>query len=174
MYQVIIIGHVLVGLAVIGLVLMQHGKGADAGAAFGSGSSGTVFGAQGSASFLSRTTAVLAAVFFTTSLSLAVLSGKSGNDVDIMDVAVVEVLETELPMVDGEQVIVDEPLIEVDVPEIVGEASGVEEGVPMVDGEQVIVDEPLIEVDVPEIVGEASGVEEGVPTIEVEEGVVTP
>ena len=139
MYQVIIIGHVLVGLAVIGLVLMQHGKGADAGAAFGSGSSGTVFGAQGSASFLSRTTAVLAAVFFTTSLSLAVLSGKSGNDVDIMDVAVVEVLETELPMVDGEQVIVDEPLIEVDVPEIVGAASGVEEGVPTIEVEEGVV-----------------------------------
>ena len=139
MYQVIIIGHVLVGLAVIGLVLMQHGKGADAGAAFGSGSSGTVFGAQGSASFLSRTTAVLAAVFFTTSLSLAVLSGKSGNDVDIMDVAVVEVLETELPMVDGEQVIVDEPLIEVDVPEIVGEASGGEEGVPTIEVEEGVV-----------------------------------
>ena len=139
MYQFIIIGHVLVGLAVIGLVLMQHGKGADAGAAFGSGSSGTVFGAQGSASFLSRTTAVLAAVFFTTSLSLAVLSGKSGNDVDIMDVAVVEVLETELPMVDGEQVIVDEPLIEVDVPEIVGEASGVEEGVPTIEVEEGVV-----------------------------------
>ena len=78
MYQVIIIGHVLVGLAVIGLVLMQHGKGADAGAAFGSGSSGTVFGAQGSASFLSRTTAVLAAVFFTTSLSWQFLVAKVG------------------------------------------------------------------------------------------------
>ena len=77
--------------------------------------------------------------FFTTSLSLAVLSGKSGNDVDIMDVAVVEVLETELPMVDGEQVIVDEPLIEVDVPEIVGEASGVEEGVPTIEVEEGVV-----------------------------------
>ncbi|MCF7971255.1 MAG: preprotein translocase subunit SecG, partial [Methylococcaceae bacterium] len=75
MYQIIIIGHMVVGLAVIGLVLIQHGKGADAGAAFGSGSSGTVFGAQGSASFLSRTTGILAAVFFSTSLALAILSG---------------------------------------------------------------------------------------------------
>lgn len=63
--------HVLAGLSVIGLVLMQHGKGADMGAAFGSGASGSLFGASGSANFLSRTTAVLAAVFFVTSLALA-------------------------------------------------------------------------------------------------------
>ena len=66
--------HVLVGLSIIGLVLMQHGKGADMGAAFGSGSSGSLFGASGSANFLSRTTGVLAAVFFTTSLTLAYLA----------------------------------------------------------------------------------------------------
>ncbi|SMG62363.1 Preprotein translocase SecG subunit [methanotrophic bacterial endosymbiont of Bathymodiolus sp.] len=139
MYQVIIIGHVLVGLAVIGLVLMQHGKGADAGAAFGSGSSGTVFGAQGSASFLSRSTAVLAAVFFSTSLGLAVMSGKTGNDTDIMDVPVVEVIENEMPMVDGEQVIVDEPLIGADVPEIAGETAVVGEGVPTIEVEEDVV-----------------------------------
>ena len=63
--------HILVALAIIGLVLMQHGKGADMGAAFGSGASGSLFGATGSANFLSRTTGVLAAVFFVTSLSLA-------------------------------------------------------------------------------------------------------
>jgi preprotein translocase subunit SecG len=79
LYQVIIIFHVLLGVGIVGLVLMQHGKGADAGAAFGSGSSGTVFGAQGSASFLSRTTAIFAALFFTTSLGLAVLGGYSGK-----------------------------------------------------------------------------------------------
>jgi len=63
--------HVLVALAIIFLVLLQHGKGADMGAAFGSGSSGSLFGATGSANFLSRTTAALAAVFFLTSLGLA-------------------------------------------------------------------------------------------------------
>lgn len=63
--------HILVALVIIGLVLMQHGKGADMGAAFGSGASGSLFGATGSANFLSRTTAILAAVFFTTSLLLA-------------------------------------------------------------------------------------------------------
>jgi len=85
MYQVIIVVHVLLGLGVIGLILMQQGKGADAGAAFGSGSSGSVFGAQGAASFLSRTTAILATLFFTTSLTLAVLSGQQSKTTDLMD-----------------------------------------------------------------------------------------
>jgi preprotein translocase subunit SecG len=62
--------HALVALALCGFVLLQHGKGADMGAAFGGGASGTVFGARGSANFLSHTTAVLAAVFFVTSLGL--------------------------------------------------------------------------------------------------------
>ncbi|MHB8665930.1 MAG: preprotein translocase subunit SecG [Burkholderiales bacterium] len=66
--------HVLVAISIIFLVLLQHGKGADMGAAFGSGSSGSLFGATGSANFLSRTTAVLAAVFFLTSLGLAYLA----------------------------------------------------------------------------------------------------
>jgi preprotein translocase subunit SecG len=63
--------HILAALALIGLVMIQHGKGADIGAAFGSGASTTVFGARGSANFLSRGTAILAVVFFVTSLSLA-------------------------------------------------------------------------------------------------------
>lgn len=62
--------HLIVAVTLIGLVLMQHGKGADIGAAFGGGSSGSLFGSSGSANFLSRTTAVLATVFFLTSLSL--------------------------------------------------------------------------------------------------------
>jgi len=68
--------HVLVAVSVIGLVLMQHGKGADMGAAFGSGSSGSLFGATGSANFLSRTTAVLATAFFLTSMGLTYFSGQ--------------------------------------------------------------------------------------------------
>ena len=68
---VILVVHVVTALAIIGLVLLQHGKGADMGAAFGSGSSGSLFGATGSANFLSRTTAVLAVIFFATSLGLA-------------------------------------------------------------------------------------------------------
>ncbi|MDR0441684.1 MAG: preprotein translocase subunit SecG [Candidatus Accumulibacter sp.] len=70
-FSIILTIHVLSALGIIGLVLVQHGKGADMGAAFGSGASGSLFGATGSANFLSRTTAVLAVVFFLTSLSLA-------------------------------------------------------------------------------------------------------
>jgi len=71
---ILLVLHVLVGVAIIGLILIQHGKGADVGAAFGSGASGTIFGARGSASFLSRATALLAAVFFANSLALAYLA----------------------------------------------------------------------------------------------------
>lgn len=69
--SIIVIVHLLVAIAVIVLVLLQHGKGADMGASFGSGASNTVFGSQGSANFLSRTTAVLVAIFFITSIGLA-------------------------------------------------------------------------------------------------------
>jgi preprotein translocase subunit SecG len=70
----VLVVHVLVALGIIGLVLLQHGKGADAGAAFGGGASGSVFGATGSANFLSRATAILAVIFFSTSLGLAYLA----------------------------------------------------------------------------------------------------
>ena len=72
--NVVIVAHVLVALVIIGLVLLQHGKGADMGSGFGGGSSGSLFGATGSANFLSRATAVLATVFFLTSLGLAYLA----------------------------------------------------------------------------------------------------
>ena len=71
---IVITAHVLIALAIIGLVLLQHGKGADMGSGFGGGSSGSLFGATGSANFLSRATAVLATVFFLTSLGLAYLA----------------------------------------------------------------------------------------------------
>lgn len=72
-----IVFHVLIAAAIVGLVLLQRGRGADAGAGFGAGASGTVFGARGSASFLSRTTATLAALFIVTSLTLAYLDGRA-------------------------------------------------------------------------------------------------
>lgn len=74
LFSVVLTVHILVALSIIGLVLMQHGKGADMGAAFGSGASGSLFGASGSANFLSRMTGVLATVFFLTSLSLAYIA----------------------------------------------------------------------------------------------------
>ena len=74
LFSVVLVVHIMAAIGVIGLVLVQHGKGADMGAAFGSGASGSLFGATGSANFLSRATAVLATVFFVTSLSLAYLA----------------------------------------------------------------------------------------------------
>jgi preprotein translocase subunit SecG len=74
--NLLIVSHVLVALAIIGLVLLQHGKGADMGSGFGGGASGSLFGATGSANFLSRTTAVLATLFFLLSLALAYVATK--------------------------------------------------------------------------------------------------
>ena len=83
--------HVLTALAVCGFVLLQHGKGADMGAAFGSGSSGSLFGAAGSANFLSRTTAILATVFFVTSVALAYFGSQhSGAPQGVMEKGVME------------------------------------------------------------------------------------
>ncbi len=79
LYNVMLIIQILVALGIIGLVLVQHGKGADAGAAFGGGASGTVFGSKGSGSFLTRLTAILAAVFFANSLMLAWLVAHPDN-----------------------------------------------------------------------------------------------
>jgi len=74
MENFVMVIHVLAALGVIGLVLLQHGKGADMGAAFGSGASGSLFGVSGSSNFLSRATAIFVAIFFITSMSLAYLS----------------------------------------------------------------------------------------------------
>ena len=90
MYQVLMVVHVVIALAIVGLVMLQQGRGADAGAGFG-GASNSVFGARGAASFLSRSTAIMATLFFITSLSLAYLAGNLDNkSQDIMDVPVTE------------------------------------------------------------------------------------
>jgi preprotein translocase subunit SecG len=75
METIVWIVHLIAALSVIGLVLLQHGKGADMGAAFGSGTSGSLFGVSGASNLLSRTTAILVAVFFCTSLGLTYFSG---------------------------------------------------------------------------------------------------
>jgi preprotein translocase subunit SecG len=80
----VLIVHILVAVGIIALVLVQHGKGADVGAAFGSGSAGSVFGSAGSANFLSRLTAVLAVVFFLTSMGLTWMSVTRGVDKGVM------------------------------------------------------------------------------------------
>jgi preprotein translocase subunit SecG len=80
-----VVFHVLFAAAIVGLVLLQRGKGADAGAGFGAGASGTVFGARGSASFLSRTTAVLATLFFLSSLGLSYMFSQQKAPTSVMD-----------------------------------------------------------------------------------------
>ena len=98
--------HILVALAVVGLVLIQHGKGADAGAAFGAGAaggaSGSVFGAQGAGNFLSRSTAILATIFFLTSLSMAYMAQNAERPTSLME-QTVEAPATEgaAPMVES-------------------------------------------------------------------------
>ena len=89
MESALLIVHILVAVAIVSLVLIQHGKGADAGAAFGAGAaggaSGSVFGAQGSSNFLSRSTGMLATVFFITSLSLAYTAKNAGDEKSLME-----------------------------------------------------------------------------------------
>lgn len=84
METLILAVHVIVALMIIVLVMLQQGKGADMGAAFGSGASGSLFGASGSANFLSRTTAIAATIFFITSLSLAYFSGSGVKSDSVM------------------------------------------------------------------------------------------
>ncbi len=86
-FIVLMVAHFFVSIGIIALVLMQRGKGADAGAAFGSGASGTVFGARGSANFLSRATAVLATFFFVNSLALAYVTTQMTGADSIVDAA---------------------------------------------------------------------------------------
>jgi len=78
LFNLVIVVQVLSAIAIVGLVLLQHGKGADMGAAFGSGASGSLFGASGSSNFLSKSTALAAAIFFASTLGLSVLASK-GN-----------------------------------------------------------------------------------------------
>ena len=85
MQTILTVLHLFLAIGLIGLVLMQHGRGADAGAAFGSGASATVFGARGSGSFPSRTTAILAAAFFITSMALAYFAAQVGEPRGLME-----------------------------------------------------------------------------------------
>jgi len=90
LHNLLLVGHVLVAISLVGLVLIQQGKGADAGAAFGSGASGTMFGSKGSASFLTRTTGILATLFFITSLSLAYVATQKAKPTSVIDTVPVQ------------------------------------------------------------------------------------
>ncbi|MEA1050299.1 preprotein translocase subunit SecG [Lamprobacter modestohalophilus] len=85
MQLILTVLHLVLAIGLIALVLLQHGKGADAGAAFGSGASSTVFGAQGSGSFLSRSTAIIATLFFVTSIALAYFAARVGEPGGLME-----------------------------------------------------------------------------------------
>ena len=121
--KTVLIGHTLIALLIIALVLLQRGKGADAGAAFGAGASGTVFGARGSSSFFSRATAVCATAFFVTSLTLAYLSSQNSAAPSSVIEDVVEIegeagaVDAELPAIDSGEAIeqgdADMPAIEI-------------------------------------------------------------
>ena len=98
LYTILLIANTLLALLMIGFVLIQKGKGADAGAAFGAGASGTVFGARGSASFFSRATAVLATLFFLNSIVLAWMSMQEAEaPTSLLDTVTEEVVEAPEP-----------------------------------------------------------------------------
>ena len=129
--KAVLIAHTLIALLIIVLVLLQRGKGADAGAAFGAGATGTVFGARGSSSFFSRATAVCATLFFVSSLTLAYLSTQSTAAPSSLleDAPVVEVEAEELPALNEDMPVSDLPELEsaeepVELPELEEEPAG--------------------------------------------------
>ncbi|MGI9221294.1 MAG: preprotein translocase subunit SecG [Woeseiaceae bacterium] len=137
--KAVLIAHTLIAIGIIALVLLQRGKGADAGAAFGAGASGTVFGSRGSGSFFSRATAVLATAFFASSLTLAYLSSQRvATDESLIDPAAV-VEESVEAATEGA-----EPVLDDSVPALEeGAADAVEDG-----GEVPSLDEaPVVEED---------------------------
>ncbi|WP_252176975.1 preprotein translocase subunit SecG [Endozoicomonas sp. 4G] len=99
METIILIVHVLASAAVVGLILLQQGKGAEAGASFGSGASQTVFGSQGTGNFMSRTTAILATVFFVTSFALAMVARQKADSIG--EAGVPAVIEESVPAGDA-------------------------------------------------------------------------
>ena len=122
MQTTVLIVHTLIALGIIILVLMQRGKGAEAGAAFGAGASGTVFGSRGSTRFFSRATAILATAFFATSLSLAWISSQSANTTDSL---IEDMPATEMPQAAPEDDVVP------DLPEMEAEPAAADEVPPL-------------------------------------------
>ena len=90
LYSILLVAQVIISIALVVFVLLQHGKGADAGAAFGSGASATVFGSQGSANFLTRTTAILATLFFLNSMAMTYLVSHREGPKSVVDEVSVE------------------------------------------------------------------------------------
>lgn len=110
MEQIILIVHLLVALAIIGLIMLQQGKGADMGASFGAGASQTLLGSSGSANVLTRATSWLVALFFATSFGLALLASQNSVKIDDLDLDIPEVVETEVQARSEELPVVEEEL----------------------------------------------------------------
>ncbi len=130
MESIVIVVHLLVALAIIGLILLQRGKGAEAGASFGGGASQTVFGSQGGGDFFSKLTAVLAIVFFVTSFTLAIIAKNQSSigSVDDIGIPVVEeVQESEIPTLESQSSGAGS-----DLPTVAPSADGQESDVPAV------------------------------------------
>lgn len=115
MESLIVIVHIVIAISIIALVLLQQGKGADAGASFGGGASQTVFGSAGSGNFLTRSTSVLATVFFVTSFSLAYFAKEKASglaDVGLPELQEVQQVETEAPIVEEVNSDAEAPVID--------------------------------------------------------------
>jgi preprotein translocase subunit SecG len=121
MEKITLVVHILLAFGVIGLVMIQQGKGADAGASFGGGGSQTVFGGQGSGNFLSRVTAIGATIFFVTSLVLAVIASDKArgiNDIGVPTQEVSEILEQDAPIVEEYAPATDAPDVDVSIDDV--------------------------------------------------------
>jgi len=118
MQTILVVFHLFLALVLVGLILIQHGKGADAGAAFGSGASSTVFGAQGSASFLTRMTAGLATLFFLTSMAMAYYAAQGREDKGVME-SIQQPESVEAPVAPAPTVTTDVPVVPSATPESV-------------------------------------------------------
>jgi preprotein translocase subunit SecG len=120
--QIILVAHLLIALAIIGLIMLQQGKGADMGASFGAGASQTLFGSEGSGNVLTRATTLLAVAFFATSFGLAIVAQNKAGVTDDMDILVPEMMQVEpAAEVDVPQVGEDAPAtmtVEDDIPEV--------------------------------------------------------
>lgn len=114
----IVVMHLLVAIALVGLILIQQGKGAETGASFGAGASGTVFGSQGSATFLSRLTGVLATVFFLTSLGLAYYASNKAADARDAGLPAPALESQPLTPISEDVPVLDVPALEGEVPQI--------------------------------------------------------
>jgi len=106
---ILLVTQVLLSVLLIALILLQHGKGADAGAAFGSGASGTIFGARGSGNFLTKATAILATLFFATSLGLAYIASHHEGPKSIVDSVVEEQAPESAPVLQAPAAAEDQP-----------------------------------------------------------------